>query len=145
MSNTFFLRLGLPIGSPGEEGKKGSLLIDVALVAGLFALVAAMVALAQRWNAPIREAVVIDLNPRALPGYTLLSLSRGLAAYVLSLVFTLVYGTVAAHSRRAEKVMIPLLDIGQGFPCWVSCRASCSAWWRSSRERTSASSSPASS
>jgi NitT/TauT family transport system permease protein len=116
VSNTFFLRLGLPAGSPAEDGKKGSFLIDIALVGGLFALVFAMVALAQRWNSPIREAVSIDLNPRALPGYTLLSLSRGLAAYLLSLVFTLVYGTVAAHSRRAERLMIPLLDIGQGIP-----------------------------
>jgi NitT/TauT family transport system permease protein len=100
----------------GPPRPRGSWAVDLALFAGLFAVVAAMVALAQRWNAPIREAVVIDLDPRALPGYTLLSLSRGLAAYVLSLVFTLVYGTVAAHSRRAEKVLIPLLDIGQGIP-----------------------------
>ncbi len=116
MANSFFLRLGLPAGSEPGDRQKGSLLIDVALVAGLFALVAGMVALAQRWHAPIREAVAINLDPRALPGYTLLSLSRGLAAYLLSLVFTLVYGTVAAHSRRAERVMIPLLDIGQGIP-----------------------------
>ena len=93
-----------------------SFAVDLALAAGLFALIAGMIALAQRWNAPIREAVVIDLDPRALPGYTLLSLSRGFAAYLLSLGFTLVYGTIAAHSRRAEKVMIPLLDIGQGIP-----------------------------
>ncbi|MGE5346195.1 MAG: ABC transporter permease [Acidithiobacillales bacterium] len=58
----------------------------------------------------------IDLSPLALPGYTLLSLSRGLAAYLLSLLFTLVVGTAAAHSRRAERVLIPLLDIGQGIP-----------------------------
>jgi NitT/TauT family transport system permease protein len=51
-----------------------------------------------------------------LPKYTLLSLSRGLAAYALSLVFTLVYGTVAAYNRRAERVMIPLLDVLQGIP-----------------------------
>ena len=90
--------------------------IDLALACVLFALIAGVVTLAQRWKAPIREAVAIDLSPRALPGYTLLSLSRGFAAYLLSLLFTLVYGTVAAHSRRAEKVMIPLLDIGQGIP-----------------------------
>jgi NitT/TauT family transport system permease protein len=95
---------------------KPSLLVDVTLAACLFALVAGMIALAQRWEAPIREAVVINLSPKALPGYTLLSLSRGFAAYVLSLAFTLVYGTIAAHSHRAEKVMIPLLDIGQGIP-----------------------------
>ena len=91
-------------------------LVDLFLVAVLAALVGGVVVLAQRWNAPIRTATPIDLDPRALPGYTLLSLSRGFAAYLLSLVFTLVYGTIAAHSKRAEKVMIPLLDIGQGIP-----------------------------
>jgi NitT/TauT family transport system permease protein len=114
---TFFLRMGVR----DQEDKsslvpRGGLAVDILLVCVLFALVAGVVSLAQRWHAPIREAVAIDLRPSALPGYTLLSLSRGFAAYLLSLVFTLVYGTVAAHSRRAEKVMIPLLDIGQGIP-----------------------------
>ena len=94
----------------------GGIAVDLFLVATLAALVGGVVVLAQRWNAPIRTATPIDLDPRALPGYTLLSLSRGFAAYLLSLVFTLVYGTIAAHSKRAEKVMIPLLDIGQGIP-----------------------------
>jgi NitT/TauT family transport system permease protein len=92
------------------------LAVDILLLLGLAALIGGVVVLAQRWKAPLRAAVTIDLNPRALPGYTLLSLSRGFAAYLLSLVFTFVYGTIAAHSRRAEKVMIPLLDIGQGIP-----------------------------
>jgi len=95
---------------------RAGLAVDLLIACVLFALIAGVVSLAQRWRAPIREAVTINLSPRALPGYTLLSLSRGFAAYLLSLVFTLVYGTVAAHSRRAEKVMIPLLDIGQGIP-----------------------------
>jgi NitT/TauT family transport system permease protein len=114
---TFFLRMGLQE-RPGQasDRQRPSLFVDLTLVACLFALVAGMIALAQRWEAPIREAVAIDLSPRALPGYTLLSLSRGFAAYILSLAFTLVYGTIAAHSRRAERVMIPLLDIGQGIP-----------------------------
>ena len=94
----------------------GGFAVDLFLIAALAALIAGVVALAQRWNAPIRTATPIDLSPRALPVYTLLSLSRGFAAYVLSLLFTLVYGTVAAHSKRAERVMIPLLDIGQGIP-----------------------------
>jgi len=97
------------------EGAAG-VAVDLFLIATLAALVGGVVVLAQRWNAPIRTATPIDLDPRALPGYTLLSLSRGFAAYLLSLIFTLVYGTIAAHSRRAEKVMIPLLDIGQGIP-----------------------------
>jgi NitT/TauT family transport system permease protein len=90
--------------------------VDVLILIAVGALVAGVVALAQRWEAPIRPTVEIDLSPSALPGYTLLSLSRGFAAYLLSLVFTLVYGTIAAHGKRAEKVLIPLLDIGQGIP-----------------------------
>lgn len=97
------------------EGARG-VALDVLLVAALAAAVGGVVVLAQRWNAPMRATTPIDLSPSALPGYTLLSLSRGFAAYILSLLFTLVYGTIAAHSKRAEKVMIPLLDIGQGIP-----------------------------
>ena len=80
------------------------------------ALVAGTVALARRWTAPLRPTVEIDLSPWALPRYTLLSLARGCVAYALSLLFTLIYGTVAAYNRRAERVMIPLLDILQGIP-----------------------------
>ena len=98
------------------EHRGGSFIVDALLLGVLFALIAGVATLAQRWHSPMRQAVAIDLSPRALPGYTLLSLSRGFAAYLLSLLFTLVYGTVAAHSRRAEKIMIPLLDIGQGIP-----------------------------
>src|SRR5215467_12909587 len=114
---TFFLQMGLHRrdGEPVRRPAAG-LWIDLLLACALFAVIAGVVGLAQRWKAPIREVVAIDLSPRALPGYTLLSLSRGFAAYLLSLLFTLVYGTIAAHSRRAEKILIPLLDIGQGIP-----------------------------
>jgi NitT/TauT family transport system permease protein len=39
-----------------------------------------------------------------------------LAAMVASLIFTVTYGTLAAKSRRAELVLIPLLDILQSVP-----------------------------
>ena len=90
--------------------------MDILVLVAVGALVAGVVALAQRWESPIRPTVEIDLSPSALPLYTLQSLSRGFAAYVLSLLFTLVYGTIAAHGRRAEKILVPLLDIGQGIP-----------------------------
>jgi len=100
----------------GPRSRVPGLAVDVALIVVLGALVAGVVGLAQRWEAPIRQAVEIDLSPSALPLYTLLSLSRGFAAYLLSLAFTLTYGTIAAHGKRAEKIMLPLLDIGQGIP-----------------------------
>src|SRR5664279_4653847 len=37
-------------------------------------------------------------------------------AYVLSLTFGLTYGWIAAHNHRAERVMLPLLDILQSIP-----------------------------
>jgi len=90
--------------------------IDALLLLGLAALIGGVAALARRWEAPLRPTVEIDLSPWALPGYTALSLARGIAAYILSLLFTLIYGTIAAHNRRAERVMIPVIDILQGIP-----------------------------
>jgi NitT/TauT family transport system permease protein len=65
---------------------------------------------------PMRPAVEIDLSLAALPGYTVLSLMRGLAALALSLVFTLVYGYWAARDALAERVLVPLLDVLQSVP-----------------------------
>ena len=58
----------------------------------------------------------ISLDPKALPWYTLLSVARMLAAYILSLLFTLVYGRWAAYNKRAEKILMPLLDVLQSVP-----------------------------
>jgi NitT/TauT family transport system permease protein len=58
----------------------------------------------------------IDLNPRNLPYYAGQSTLRMFIALFCSTVFTLAYGYIAANSRRAERVMIPLLDILQSVP-----------------------------
>lgn len=79
-------------------------------------LIYVLVGFAQQWAGETRTAVEIDLSPEALPKYAFLSFSRAVAAYALSLGFTLVYGYIAAKSRRAERVMIPLLDILQSIP-----------------------------
>lgn len=99
-----------------RRGGARSVWVDLLILVGLGALVAGTVGLAHRWSAPLRPKIDIDLSPWALPKYTLLSLARGIVAYVLSLGFTLVYGTVAAYNRRAERVMIPVLDVLQGIP-----------------------------
>ena len=89
---------------------------DVVVVAVLGLLVAAVVTFAQHWRAPFVRAEPIDLSLTALPRYTTLSLVRGLVAYLLSLLVTLVYGTAAAHSARAARALIPLLDVLQSIP-----------------------------
>jgi NitT/TauT family transport system permease protein len=58
----------------------------------------------------------ISLSLMVLPWYALLSIGRMLAAYALSLLFTLVYGYAAARYRRAEPVLLPLLDVLQSVP-----------------------------
>jgi NitT/TauT family transport system permease protein len=58
----------------------------------------------------------ISLDPANLPVYALRTTMRMLLAIVCSIIFTLSYATLAAKSRRAEMVLIPLLDILQSVP-----------------------------
>ena len=58
----------------------------------------------------------ISLDPTALPHYALLTTLRMLGAILASLAFALTYGALAAKSRRAEMVLVPLLDILQSVP-----------------------------
>ncbi|ROM53300.1 sulfonate ABC transporter permease [Pseudomonas poae] len=62
------------------------------------------------------QSEVISLDPANLPEYAMRTTLRMLAAMVASLVFTLLYGTLAAKSRRAEKLLVPVLDILQSVP-----------------------------
>jgi NitT/TauT family transport system permease protein len=58
----------------------------------------------------------VSLDPVNLPLYALRTTMRMLLAIVCSVVFTFVYAALAAKSRRAEMVLIPLLDILQSVP-----------------------------
>jgi len=62
------------------------------------------------------SAEPISLAPSHLPEYALRTTLRMLLAMVASLVFTLAYGTLAAKSRRAGQVLVPILDILQSVP-----------------------------
>jgi NitT/TauT family transport system permease protein len=90
--------------------------IDLLALLVVVALFAALLMFGRQVIAPYQEKTVIDLSYAALPKYTFFSLCRGFAAYALSLAFTLVYGTIAAHNHRAERVMMPVLDVLQAIP-----------------------------
>jgi NitT/TauT family transport system permease protein len=64
----------------------------------------------------VLKSQVISLDPANLPEYAMRTTLRMLAAMVASLIFTLVYGTLAAKSRRAGLVLVPILDILQSVP-----------------------------
>jgi NitT/TauT family transport system permease protein len=60
--------------------------------------------------------VTISLSPSKLPGYAANTVFRMLIALCFSLVFTFIVAPLAAKSRRAEKLLIPLIDILQSVP-----------------------------
>ena len=62
------------------------------------------------------DVAPVSLDPANLPLYALRTTLRMLLAIVCSIVFTFVYAALAAKSRRAEMVLIPLLDILQSVP-----------------------------
>jgi NitT/TauT family transport system permease protein len=62
------------------------------------------------------DVTPVSLDPANLPVYALRTTMRMLLAIVCSIVFTFSYAALAAKSRRAEIVLIPLLDILQSVP-----------------------------
>ncbi len=62
------------------------------------------------------ESTVVSLDYKHLPYYALRTTLRMFAAIAASLVFTFGYATLAAKSRRAALVLIPLLDVLQSVP-----------------------------
>lgn len=58
----------------------------------------------------------IKLEASELPTYTFFSVLRMFIAYLLSVLFSLTYGRYASKNKKAEKIMIPLLDVFQSIP-----------------------------
>ena len=99
-----------------RTGWKSSFVADVSVFAGLLAILYVLFASARIWFAPFTPVANISSSPRALPLYAAYSFVRIASAYILSLLFALVYGLVAAKSDRAAKILLPLLDILQSIP-----------------------------
>src|SRR5271165_4998165 len=90
-------------------------LVALPLVLGLLALIAwGGLAVSARYQ--VGQPLAISLDPWALPSYALHTVLRMAWALVASLVFSLGYAALAAKSRPAEKILIPLLDVLQSVP-----------------------------
>jgi NitT/TauT family transport system permease protein len=100
----------------GLSTRASSLLTDLPLAFAGLALFYGLLSLAHYWAAPVKGQTEIDLNPRALPIYAMFSVARIAVAYVLSLIFSVTYGYIAAHNAKAERFLIPLLDTLQSIP-----------------------------
>ena len=89
---------------------------DLVMFGAGLALFYGVVEVGRNWLGPFHPQAEISRNVAALPVYAGYSLLRIAIAYVLSLIFALVYGYTAAYRPRAERFMIPLLDVLQSIP-----------------------------
>ena len=90
-------------------------LVALPLVLGLLALIGwGSLAMSARYH--LGQPLVISLDPWRLPEYALRTVLRMAWALIASLIFSLAYAALAAKSRQAEKILIPLLDVLQSVP-----------------------------
>jgi NitT/TauT family transport system permease protein len=95
---------------------EASHLPDVLMFGAAIAFFYAIVMVGKTWLGPFTPEIEISRSLWALPAYAGYSLLRIGLAYFCSLIFTLVYGYIAAYNPRAERFMIPLLDVLQSIP-----------------------------
>ncbi len=96
--------------------RRRATLADAVILLSLGVLFYAGLTLATHFAREQQTVEQISLAPGALPVYTLFSIARMLAAYILSMLFTLFYGRMAAYNHRLERIMLPLLDVLQSVP-----------------------------
>ena len=90
--------------------------LDLTVAALCLAAFYSVLQIAKFWLGSAQPEFNISLSPSALPLYAFYSVVRIGLAYVLSLVFAVGYGYIAAYNKRAEGLMIAALDILQSIP-----------------------------
>jgi NitT/TauT family transport system permease protein len=90
--------------------------VDALMLCVVAAVAYGIMRAAAEWRAPLSPNVRVSLSARQLPYYAGLSTLRMAIAYLLSLAFGIAYARIAAGSRAAERLMLPLLDILQSIP-----------------------------
>tara|TARA_R110002110_G_scaffold415807_1_gene656403 strand:+ start:8195 stop:9937 length:1743 start_codon:yes stop_codon:yes gene_type:complete len=91
---------------------------DIIILLLVFGLFAALTWGGQRMTAPYQlgESIYISLDPRMLPQYAISTVIRMAIALFFSLLFTFTVATLAAKNKRAEKFILPFIDIMQSVP-----------------------------
>ena len=106
--------LPLPHALKGE--RTWPFFLDAIVLGGVIATVYLMVIVGRYWFGAIVPAAEISRSPRAIPMYTVYSLVRMAAAYILSLVFAIAYGYAMVYNKRLQAAMLATLDILQSIP-----------------------------
>jgi NitT/TauT family transport system permease protein len=93
-----------------------SRLLDLLVFGAVLAAIQGLFVIARYWFGAITPTAEISHSPRALPLYAFYSVVRIAVAYLLSLVFAVSYGYIAAYNLRLQGFMIALLDVLQSIP-----------------------------
>lgn len=96
--------------------KPSTLFADSIIFFFIISLIYGLTIFGEQWNSSFNPTYDISLSLRELPFYAFFSALRGFVAYLISLGFTIVVGYWAARSPRAEKIILPFLDIMQSIP-----------------------------
>ncbi|MEM1243834.1 MAG: ABC transporter permease subunit [Pseudomonadota bacterium] len=91
---------------------------DMAAILLIFSLLVVLAIATKQMVIPykIGEMIPISLDPSHLPMYALRSVLRIVIALAFSFLFTFIFGSLAAKSRHAERIIIPVIDILQSVP-----------------------------
>lgn len=91
---------------------------DIVVLLPIFALLVLLAKAGSGMVSPYQtgDALAIQLDPNALPGYALRTVIRMFVALFFSVVFSFAFAYWAAHSKRAESIIIPTVDILQSVP-----------------------------
>ncbi len=83
-----------------------------------FGILTIFIKAAQAMSTPYSLGIAthISLDPKYLPLYSIRSILRMLIALIFSLLFTFIFGTLAAKYKRAERIILPAIDILQSVP-----------------------------
>src|SRR5580698_1370658 len=90
--------------------------LDLTVAALCLAVFYGVLQIAKYWLSSAQPQFNVSLAPSALPLYAFYSVVRIGLAYLLSLVFAIGYGYIAAYNKRIEALMIAGLDILQSIP-----------------------------
>jgi len=108
-----------PYSSRAVLDREPSRVVSVVVFLAAAVLLWVIVQVSPGINVPFDETTApatVSTDPARLPYYAARSLLRMFAALGVSLLFTFIYATAAARLRRAQKVMLPILDILQSVP-----------------------------
>ncbi|WP_298130554.1 ABC transporter permease subunit [Micropruina sp.] len=126
--------MALPRPFAGQDAplrSRGHLGADMIVLAGVAVIFWLLIQLSHGITEPFDQVLApstVSTDPANLPYYAARSLLRMFAALAVSTLFAFVYATAAARLRRAEKVLLPTLDVLQSVPVLGFLSITLSVW-----------------